>query len=121
MTRPTAKSWFPTLHVSSAPLILMCTRFLGPKKPQKGCALDSHKYVVQIIFFYLLQDFFIDFSRHGPCILSRSVLQLLYLPQCNKVFGTLNFVDVLRDAAKNFIFPPALMPKSTLLNSAQVK
>jgi hypothetical protein len=45
----------------------------------------------------------------------------MYLPQCNRVFGTLNFVDVLRDAAKNFIFPPALMPKSTLLNNAQVK
>ncbi|KAJ4436505.1 hypothetical protein ANN_16536 [Periplaneta americana] len=66
-------------------------------------------------------DFFIDFSRHGPCILSRSILQLLYLPQCNRVFGTLNFVDVLRDAAKNFIFPPALMPKSTLLNNQQAK
>ncbi|XP_069688457.1 N-alpha-acetyltransferase 35, NatC auxiliary subunit isoform X3 [Periplaneta americana] len=71
--------------------------------------------------FHSALDFFIDFSRHGPCILSRSILQLLYLPQCNRVFGTLNFVDVLRDAAKNFIFPPALMPKSTLLNNQQAK
>ena len=29
---------------SSAPLILMCTRFFGPKRPRKGCALDSCKY-----------------------------------------------------------------------------
>ena len=29
---------------SSAPSILMRTRFLGPKTPQKGCALDSRKY-----------------------------------------------------------------------------
>lgn len=71
--------------------------------------------------FHSALDFFIEFSRHGPCILSRSILQLLYLPQCNKVFGTLNFVDVLRDAAKNFIFPPALMPKSTLLYNPQAK
>ncbi|XP_067001867.2 N-alpha-acetyltransferase 35, NatC auxiliary subunit [Anabrus simplex] len=71
--------------------------------------------------FHNALEFFIDFSRHGPCILSRSVLQLLYLPQCNKVFGTINFVDVLRDAAKNFIFPPAFMPKSTLLNNPQAK
>ncbi|GLH12633.1 N-alpha-acetyltransferase 35, NatC auxiliary subunit homolog [Gryllus bimaculatus] len=71
--------------------------------------------------FHNALDFFIDFSRHGPCILSRSILQLLYLPQSNKVFGTLSFVDVLRDAAKNFIFPPALMPKSTLLNNPQAK
>ncbi|XP_047117250.1 N-alpha-acetyltransferase 35, NatC auxiliary subunit [Schistocerca piceifrons] len=71
--------------------------------------------------FHSALDFFIDFSRHGPCILSRSILQLLYLPQCNKVFGSLNFVDVLRDAAKNFIFPPALMPRSTLLNNQQAK
>jgi hypothetical protein len=69
----------------------------------------------------MLQDFFIEFSQHGPCILSRSVLQLLYLPKYNKVFGTFNVVDVLKDAAKNFIFPPALMPKSTLLSNAQVK
>ncbi|PNF30562.1 N-alpha-acetyltransferase 35, NatC auxiliary subunit [Cryptotermes secundus] len=79
------------------------------------CKITSHTS------FHSALDFFIDFSRHGPCILSRSILQLMYLPQCNRVFGTFNFVDVLRDAAKNFIFPPALMPKSTLLNNAQAK
>ncbi|KAJ8876280.1 hypothetical protein PR048_024190, partial [Dryococelus australis] len=70
--------------------------------------------------FHSALDFFIEFSRHSPCILSRSILQLLYLPMFNKVFGTLSFSDVLREAAKNFIFPPALMPKSTLLANTQV-
>ncbi|CAG2056103.1 unnamed protein product [Timema podura] len=71
--------------------------------------------------FHNALDFFIEFSRQGPCILSRSILQLLYLPLFNKVFGTLNFADVLKDAAKNFIFPPVLMPKSTLLLNPQAK
>ncbi|XP_071449323.1 N-alpha-acetyltransferase 35, NatC auxiliary subunit [Hetaerina americana] len=71
--------------------------------------------------FHSALDFFIEFSRQSPCILSRSILQLLYLPTCSKVLGTHNFVDVLRDAAKNFISPPALMPKSTLLNIPQAK
>ena len=31
---------------SSAPLILMRTWFLGPKKPRKGCALDLRKYSI---------------------------------------------------------------------------
>lgn len=67
-----------------------------------------------------LQDFFIEFSRTSPCILSRSILQLLYLPHYNRVLGAHNFTDVLREAAKTFICPPALMPKSTLLNNQQV-
>nr|CAD7443713.1 unnamed protein product [Timema bartmani] len=71
--------------------------------------------------FHNALDFFIEFSRQGPCILSRSILQLLYLPLFNKVFGTLNFADVLKDAAKNFIFPPVLMPKSTLLLNPQAE
>ncbi|XP_063228469.1 N-alpha-acetyltransferase 35, NatC auxiliary subunit [Bacillus rossius redtenbacheri] len=71
--------------------------------------------------FHSALDFFIEFSCHSPCILSRSILQLLYLPVFNKVFGTLSFSDVLREAAKNFIFPPALMPKSTLLANTQAK
>lgn len=74
------------------------------------------------------QDFFIEFSRHGPCILSRSIMQLLYLPpcnlyssQCSRVFGSDLCADVLREAAKSFIAPPALMPKSTLLSNPQAK
>ncbi|KAK6630155.1 hypothetical protein RUM44_005709 [Polyplax serrata] len=78
--------------------------------------------------FHSALDFFIEFSRHGPCILSRSILQILYLPPCNvystqynRVFGSDLSADVLREAAKGFIAPPSLMPKSSLLSNPQAK
>lgn len=49
------------------------------------------------------------------------MLQIVYLPITNRVFGVHNFADVLRDAARNFIAPPVLMPKSTLLLNHQAK
>lgn len=49
------------------------------------------------------------------------MLQIVYLPTTNRVFGVQNFVDVLKDAARNFIAPPVLMPKSTLLQNHQAK
>lgn len=49
------------------------------------------------------------------------MLQIVYLPTTNRVFGNQNFADVLRDAARNFIAPPALTPKSTLLQNHQAK
>lgn len=56
-------------------------------------------------------DFFIDFSQSNPCILSRSVLQLLYI-------GTNDFAvkDSLKDAIKSFICPPAIFSNSLLKN-----
>lgn len=49
------------------------------------------------------------------------MLQIVYLPTTNRVFGVHNFADVLRDAARNFIAPPVLLPKSTLLQNHQAK
>jgi hypothetical protein len=49
------------------------------------------------------------------------MLQIVYLPTTNRVFGVHNFADVLRDAARNFVAPPSLMPKSTLLQNYQAK
>lgn len=49
------------------------------------------------------------------------MLQIVYLPLTNRVFGTQSFGDVLRDAARAFIAPPALMPKITLLQNHQAK
>lgn len=49
------------------------------------------------------------------------MLQIVYLPTTNRVFGVQNFADVLKDAARNFIAPPVLMPKSTLLQNHQAK
>nr|KAF7417202.1 hypothetical protein H0235_011733 [Vespula pensylvanica] len=71
--------------------------------------------------FHAALDFFLEFSRQSPCILSRSMLQIVYLPTTNRVFGVHNFADVLKDAARNFIAPPVLMPKSTLLQNHQAK
>ena len=48
------------------------------------------------------------------------MLQIVYLPT-NRVFGTQNFTDALKDAARNFTAPPVLMPKSTLLQNQQAK
>ena len=41
---------------SNAPSILMCTQFLGLKKPQKWCTLDSHEYVIDVFlgYFFLI-------------------------------------------------------------------
>lgn len=64
-----------------------------------------------------LQDFFLEFSKNGPCILSRSVLQLLYINHGNLVLGNIPFVDVLREAARSFISPPALVKSPFSLNS----
>lgn len=49
------------------------------------------------------------------------MLQIVYLPTTNRVFGVHNFADVLRDAARNFIAPPVLLPKSMLLQNHQAK
>lgn len=67
-------------------------------------------------------NFFIEFSKKsGPCLLSRSVLQVLYLPENNKVFGETKLTDVLKESAKAFIAPPVLMPKSLLYNNPEAK
>lgn len=67
-------------------------------------------------------NFFMEFSKKsGPCLLSRSVLQVLYLPSNNnKVFGVTNLTDVLKESVKSFIAPPVLMPKNPLFNNPQV-
>lgn len=66
-------------------------------------------------------NFFMEFSKKsGPCLLSRSVLQVIYLPVNNKVFGVTNLTDVLKESVKAFIAPPVLMPKNPLFNNAQV-
>ncbi|XP_033211801.1 N-alpha-acetyltransferase 35, NatC auxiliary subunit [Belonocnema kinseyi] len=86
--------------------------------------LNRFKAVIKITSytnFHGALDFFLEFSRNSPCILSRSMLQIVYLPSANRVFGMQKFTDVLRDAARNFIAPPALMPKSTLLQNHQAK
>ncbi|XP_054159610.1 N-alpha-acetyltransferase 35, NatC auxiliary subunit-like [Oppia nitens] len=63
--------------------------------------------------------FFNHFSQNIPnsCVLSRSILQVLYLPQPSLVFGTSHLAQVVRDSCKQFIKPPSLCTKSALINN----
>ena len=86
------------------------------------------------LFFTLYRYYLQEFSAGSPCLVSRSVLQLLYSPlqslsspssSCYPASSpsssssslTLNtsqpvvlLQEVLREACKNFIVPPALLP-----------
>ncbi|GFY63350.1 n-alpha-acetyltransferase 35, NatC auxiliary subunit [Trichonephila inaurata madagascariensis] len=82
--------------------------------------------ITECITFHSALDFLSEFSKTSPCVLSRSVLQLLYMNQAKcsepgKVLGTMHIVDVLRDAIKAFIKPPALMPRSPLMFNPSAK
>lgn len=57
-------------------------------------------------------DFFIDFSQTNPCILSRSVLQILYSGTSNDIAVK----DSLKDAIKLFICPPVMFSNSLTKN-----
>lgn len=65
-------------------------------------------------------NFFIEFSKKSSCLLSRSVLQMIYLPTNIRVLGTTSLTDMLKESVKAFIAPPALMPKNPLYNNQQV-
>ncbi|XP_064620991.1 N-alpha-acetyltransferase 35, NatC auxiliary subunit-like [Lineus longissimus] len=66
-------------------------------------------------------EFFHEFSQQAPCVLSRSILQLIYLPQNRRILGSHLITDNLRDTLRNFIAPPGLMPRGIIANNAQVK
>ncbi|KFM79599.1 N-alpha-acetyltransferase 35, NatC auxiliary subunit, partial [Stegodyphus mimosarum] len=77
--------------------------------------------ITECTAFHSALDFLNEFSKTSPCVLSRSVLQLLYLSEPGKVLGSMHIVDVLRDAIRTFIKPPALQPRSPLMLNAQAK
>ncbi|KAH8039991.1 hypothetical protein HPB51_009247 [Rhipicephalus microplus] len=64
--------------------------------------------VVNCSSFHSAIDFLGEFSKTWPCVLSRSVVQLLYLPCPGKVLGNLTMVDVLKESVRAFIRPPVL-------------
>lgn len=68
-----------------------------------------------------LVDFFSEFSRTSPCVLSRSVLQLLVIPPSRRLFGSTNVADCLKDTVKTFIQAPVLNTKCPLNAIPQVK
>lgn len=97
--------------------------------------ITAHWYAVfELSIFFLLgnklteqfrsitQNFFIEFSKKsGPCLLSRSVLQCLYVPQPNLVFGVTPVTDMLRDSVKLFCAPTSLVLRNNFTGSAQVR
>ena len=74
-------------------------------------------------------EFFMEFGRSSPCVLSRSMSQLLYTPlypspqnQAVWLSGPLPaFQDLLKEACKSFIAPLASTVKTPPFNSPQVK
>ncbi|KAK3101940.1 hypothetical protein FSP39_007523 [Pinctada imbricata] len=77
--------------------------------------------VPQMTSFQTILEAFKEFSKYSPCVLSRSILQLTFLPQNKRVFGKTSMVDFLKDAARGFAAPPVLYQKSPLYNNAQIK
>lgn len=71
--------------------------------------------------FHSALELMLEVSSTKPCIVTRSVMQLLYLPQCSRAGDIINCIDAIRDAARGFISPPVLLPRSQLLNNPQVK
>jgi hypothetical protein len=62
-----------------------------------------------------------EFSKKsGACLLSRSVLQILYLPCPNKVFGVTDLTEILKESVRAFVAPPVLNPKNPLHANTQV-
>lgn len=78
--------------------------------------------IQSVTSLHLALDFFIEFSRSSPCILSRSALQLLYLGNHNTTYSSNPIVmkEMLKESAKTFISPPALTCK-TLLSNQQAR
>lgn len=83
------------------------------------------KYACKVIHqkdYHSALNFFIDFSKKsGHCLLSRSVLQILYLGNRRHILGVIPFEEFLKESIKNFIAPPVLMPRNPLANLPQAK
>jgi hypothetical protein len=71
---------------SSAPSILMRTRFLGPKKPRKGCALDSRKYVI---------SFFHPFKENFTHLRFIVIFCWYVIKSCTYISGIMNLNETL--------------------------
>lgn len=78
--------------------------------------------VTSLTSFHSILDFFAEFSKQCPCVLSRSVLQQIFLPYNNKkVFGVELVQECLRDTLRVFVCPPVLAQRSPIYNIAQAK
>lgn len=68
-----------------------------------------------------MQNFFINFSRKsGQCILSRSVLQGLFISNKRLIFGSIEFKDFLWDSVRTFSNPPIMNTRNTLSSNRNI-
>ncbi|XP_039954973.1 N-alpha-acetyltransferase 35, NatC auxiliary subunit homolog [Bactrocera neohumeralis] len=83
------------------------------------------KYACKIIRmrdYYSALNFFIEFSKKsGQCVLSRSVLQGLFISNRRLVFGTIPIKDFLWDSVRAFNSPPVLNPKHPLASDQKIQ
>eukprot|EP00794_Sanderia_malayensis_P004678 gene4678-5288_t len=70
--------------------------------------------------FHTLLEFISEFSKANPCVLSRSVLQLLIFHN-GRVFGRIQMCDMLRETIKTFNCTPVLAELSPLNNNQRAK
>jgi len=92
--------------------------------------LSTVTAVTNIPSFHNMLDFFQSFSATSPCVLSRSVLQLLYTPlhspPTRQLMGSPpagpplppGFPELLRDSCKSFMAPPCLLPAPRVVPGA---
>lgn len=83
--------------------------------------LQTVTFITEITSLHNMLEVFTEFSKTCPCVLSRSLLQLLFLPFSKKLFGIYSIVDSLKESIRNFIAPVALFPKSNLYSNPQAK
>lgn len=81
--------------------------------------LKTATKVTECSNFQIALDFFNDFTKSNQvlCVLSRSILQVLYLPQLNYAAGSQQFVDCLKNTVRSFTKPPSLNPKNVVMSS----
>ncbi|KAF7492143.1 N-alpha-acetyltransferase 35, NatC auxiliary subunit [Sarcoptes scabiei] len=69
---------------------------------------ESEKFIDVLRFFNTFS------ADQSSCVLSRSLLQLFYLPKSDLVYGKMDFVKVIKDSCKELIKPPSLSGKVNL-------
>lgn len=77
--------------------------------------------VVHLKHFQEIFDFCLEFSNQNPCLLSRSILQMVILPHNKRVFGRESMLEVVKESIKAFSAPAVLLNKSILSNNQQAK
>ncbi|KAK9510388.1 hypothetical protein O3M35_005183 [Rhynocoris fuscipes] len=67
--------------------------------------------------FHETLEYMLNISKTKPCIVSRSLMQILCLPHCTRTGDTINCLEVIKDAIIKFTSPPVLLKQSQLINN----